>query len=157
MRTHSLKLFPLTLLAVAALAGCGSDDEESDSGGDEAAVLEAVDGFYAGILDGDGEAACGQLTEEAVTQLESEATGLAPGTTCEDAVEQVVALFNEDAKQAIAEVEPSVTEITDTTAVVETTAINQAQEGTDSEIQEETIEINLVKEGEEWKISEFPQ
>jgi hypothetical protein len=147
----------IAVLGVAVLiGGCGGDDE-GDESGDEAAAVAAVDDFYAGIADGDGEAACATLSDAGRAELEGGATGLAEGTTCEDAIEQVVELFNEETLQAISEVEPTVTAISGTTATVEATSFNQATTGEGAELEEETIEIDLVKEGEDWKIDGLPE
>ncbi len=161
MRTQSPTLDRLALLAAAAIAaaaiaGCGSDDDESDAGGEEAAALAPVEDFYAGIAEGDGETACATLSEEGRAELEGEATGLPPGTTCEEAIDQIVGLFSEETLQAISDVEPSVAEIGETTATVEATSFNQQSEGTGAELEEETIEIEVVKEDDEWKIASFP-
>ena len=146
----------IAVLGVAVLiGGCGGDDE-GDEGGDEAAAVATVEDFYAAITEGDGEAACSTLTEDGRAQLEGGATGLAEGTTCEDAIEQVAGLFNEETLQAISEVEPTVTAISGTTATVEATSFNQTAAGDDAELEEETVEITMLKEGDEWKIDGLP-
>jgi hypothetical protein len=145
----------MAVLGVAVLSGgCGGD--EGDEGGDEAAAVATVEDFYAGIADGDGEAACATLSDAGRAELEGGATGLAEGTTCEDAIEQIVGLFNEDTLQAISEVEPTVTALSGTTATVEATSFNQATTGEGAELEEESIEIEMVKEGDEWKIDGLP-
>lgn len=156
MRTSLATLFSLATLVAVAIAGCGGGD---DSGGssEEDAVVAAAKSFYTAVAEGDGAAACGVLSEEATAQLEGESTGLPPGTTCEEGVEQISSLFNEEAKQAVSEVEPTVKEISGTTAIVEAETINQEAAGTDSDVESESAEIELTKEGDEWKISTLPE
>jgi hypothetical protein len=60
-------------LAVAAV-GCGASDRESDA----AAVAER---FHAALEQGDGAAACAELSEETQSKLEQQ-----EGTPCEEAV-----------------------------------------------------------------------
>ena len=156
MRMRVRRLYPVMVIAAVAVTGCGGEDSGSDSS-EEAAVLAPVESFYSGLAEGDGAAACGALTVEAAAQLEGESTGLAEGTSCEDAIEQVGGALNDEARQAIESVEPTVKEINGASATVETETLNVESSGADAEVQREASEIKLTKDGDEWKISELPE
>jgi hypothetical protein len=57
-----------TVIAVAVVVGCGGSDSSSD---DEAAVRDAVTGFYAALENKDGERACAALTKRARDEIVS--------------------------------------------------------------------------------------
>lgn len=65
------------LVAAAVLAGCGGDDAETtpgggDPAGDEAAVEQVWADFYAAAEEGDGAAACAELSDELAAPGEME-------------------------------------------------------------------------------------
>jgi N-methylhydantoinase A/oxoprolinase/acetone carboxylase beta subunit len=62
------------VLAVVLLSGCGVGD-------DRAAARESTERFYAAIRADEGQAACAQLSEDTVKQLESQS-----GQSCADVV-----------------------------------------------------------------------
>ena len=62
-------------VAVVALAGCGSLSER------ESAAVRVTEAFLTAVTDGDGDAACGALTPDAVTAVEDSA-----GEPCADAI-----------------------------------------------------------------------
>lgn len=159
MRTFSRGMWLAGAVATSmAVAGCGGDDSgESGSSEDEAAAVAAVTTLYDGIAGGDGEQACSVLSEDALAQIESESTGLPEDVSCEDALGQIGGLLNEEAKQAIQDVEPEVQEIDGDSAVVEVPVINQVAPGAGGEVEQQTGEIQLAKEGDEWKLTELPE
>jgi hypothetical protein len=67
-------ILALGVLLALATAGCGASDRASDA----AAVAER---FHAALQQGDGEAACAELSEETASKLEQQEE-----TSCEDAV-----------------------------------------------------------------------
>jgi hypothetical protein len=67
-------LLALALLATGLFAGCGTSDRESDA----AATVER---FQQALEGGDGELACGQLSEDARSKLEQQAD-----SPCEEAI-----------------------------------------------------------------------
>lgn len=145
------------LCTAALVAGCGGDDEEGSGSGtdDEAAVLEAVETFYAATLDGDGETSCGLMTDDAVAEVEEGATGLAEGQGCVELVETLGDLLGEEAKELAAQNEPKVIQVEGDAATVATTSFNQEDVG--GEVATEEIELDLVKDDGEWKIAGFPE
>jgi hypothetical protein len=145
----------VVLCSAALLASCGGDDEDSGGSGsdEEAAVLETVDSFYASVLDGDGETACGLLTDEAISKIEGSATGLAEGQSCEELVATLADLLPEEAKEQAEDPDAEVVEIGADTATVETTSFDQQQE----ELKTGRVELDLVNEDGQWKIADFPQ
>jgi hypothetical protein len=90
-------------ILVAVAAGCGGSDSSSD---DEAAVRDAVTGFYAALESKDGKRACAALTKRARGEIVSiDGTG----GSCE---KELVAQFGGGSPPRITEVEVDGSEAT---------------------------------------------
>jgi hypothetical protein len=80
-------------IAVVALAGCGgSDDPPEPTGSDREQVETVVMRYLEGLLDGDGDAACDQLTPAAQDQFAT----ISGSDSCTDGVEKFGQLVEDD-------------------------------------------------------------
>lgn len=109
----------LALLASAAIAaGCGASEEE-------AAIEGVVERHLGAIADGDGKAACRDLTAEAKRLVVISFEAAAPGAgarTCEDAFEAVAANLDDAGERKLRDSDHRVEVRGDGTATVDSSA-----------------------------------
>ena len=103
-------------------------------------VTAAIVDFGEAVADGDGDAACELLTEDA----QEEITAGAQGQDCEDIIEFVGGALDDDDKDELRDLEPEDVEVDGDTA---TATIPELTEGGEEEIE-------LVQEDGDWKISD---
>ena len=113
-----------------ALAGCGESDEDQ--------IKTQVDTLYAAVADGDGEAACEVVTEEAKKQSEE-----SEDKSCAQAIEDGAKELNDDQRERLANIEISEVKVDGDSATV------TVKSGDDEE------QLNLKKEDDEWKLSDL--
>jgi hypothetical protein len=103
-------------------------------------VTAAIVDFGEAVADGDGDAACELLTEDAQDQI----TEGAQGQDCEDLIEFVSGQLEDDDKDELRDIEPEDVEVDGDTA---TATIPEVVEGGEEEIE-------LVREDGDWLISD---
>lgn len=100
-------------------------------------VTAAIDEFAEAVADGDGDAACERLTEDAQEEI-------AQGQDCEDVIEFVSGALDDEDKDELRDIEPEDVEVDGDTA---TATIPEVVEGGEDEIE-------LVREDGDWLISD---
>ena len=128
MRSPRRALVVIAIVASAAVAGCGGDDEPNPS----EAAQAAADDFVGAIGSGDFDAACAALTEELAAQL--------GGDACP---EQIGQLAGEDGE---VEIEVTDVRVSGPKAVADTEVHRQG-----AGAQESSFE--LVDSDDGWKVS----
>lgn len=128
------------LIAALAMSACGGDDDSGDPGQSPDEVAKS---FSVASAKGDGETACGLLTEEG-----KEATATGAGTaSCEEAVSLIGEQVSEEGTDALEQVETAtyqVIEETEETASVQATAKGETP----------NAPFKLVKVDGEWRIDQ---
>jgi hypothetical protein len=134
-------LATMATVSLIALAGCGGDDKDSDSGSDRGydpagEVRSVLNDYFAALADGDGEKACGFLSEDGRKKIEDAGQG-----ECAALVETGV---EQTGKDPYKDVKLSSIEVTDDTATTHYSI----------EVEGQTVEADqsLVKEDGEWKL-----
>jgi ketosteroid isomerase-like protein len=142
---HARKLM-LAVLALSAIAvgGCGGDDSGGGGGGggdDESQVRDVVTSYAGAVADGDGDKACGYLSDSALAQIEKAAEGLKVDG-CAGVLEKATEGASDDDIDKVKNMEVTSVKITGDRATAETEV-----EG------EDNSPAMLVKEDGEWKIA----
>lgn len=146
------------LVVIFALASCGGEDEPAAPTPEEeqAAVSEATIDYLSAVVTGDGDTACGILTDEAAEEIVTDfnASNLSKfqgveAADCNEAVESFgsfIADFSEMSEAETLEITESATDPSQVILTSDTTAtITVAQEKG-----KPPIDYELVKEGETW-------
>jgi hypothetical protein len=128
------------LLVLTVLAGCGGSDPKS--GSDREQVEQTIKGYMNGLADGDGEQACGHLTESAQGNIAT-AGG---ANSCQEAVDGLKDALPDDDRQKLRAVRVTEARIDGSTA--------EARISTGSETPPDPVP--LEKTGDGWKIAGFP-
>ncbi len=140
---HARKL-SLAVLALAALAasGCGSDDSGGGGGGGdgEAQIRDVVTGYASAVADGDGDKACGYLSQAARDRIE-QAADTVDASGCPGVIEKVTDTASADDRDKLGALEVTSVTVSGDTATAQTHV-----EG------DKTDPAKLVKEDGAWKI-----
>jgi len=128
MRALRLVVLPVALVGAIVIAGCGESDEDQ--------VRTQVDTIYDTFAEGDGEAACRLVTEEAKTQSQED-----QGVTCEEGVADQARDLTPDQKRRLSNLEISEVKIDGDNATV------TVKSDEDQQV------IKLKKDGDEWKLA----
>jgi hypothetical protein len=100
-------------------------------------VTATFQDYFEAVADGDGDTACGLLTEDAQSEILEEVGG----GDCEEAVEQAEEELNDDQKDELRDIEPEEVDVDGDRATI-------SVEGADGEVE-------LEREDGEWRISDL--
>jgi hypothetical protein len=155
MRRGALCL--IGLVSILVLAGCGDSEPAAPSPEEEQAAISATTiDYLSALVTGDGETACGILTDEAADSIVTDynASNLSKfqgveATDCNEAVESFgsfIADFSKTSEAETLEIAESATDPSKVTLTSDTSATItvEQQEG------EPPKEYELVKEGDAW-------
>ena len=138
---HARRL-SVALLSIAALAaaGCGGDDS-GGGGDDESQVREVVTSYTAAIADGDGDKACGYLSENARAEVDKAAQTL-KADGCAGVLEKAAEGATDAEVEKVKNIEVTSVKITGDRATAQTKV--EGESGTPA---------ILIKEDGDWKIA----
>jgi hypothetical protein len=132
----------VAVLITAVLAGCGSGSE-----GGSTKPADVVTRYHAAIAEGDGSAACAQLSAAAQKQLQESTQGAARGS-CTQVIELLSAFYDGAAKKALKVAKVTVIEDGDAA-----TASFSAPLGIGGPPQQQSYD--LKRTGGKWKIEKL--
>ena len=107
-----IRVLAAVCAASIGIAACGGDD--SDSAEEEAGPAEVTEQFVQALVAGDGDTACGLISEQGLEDLEASGGG-----TCEEAFDAEVSSLPEDGAENADAASYEVLEETEDTATVE--------------------------------------
>lgn len=139
----------LAALAIALVAGCGGESDED-------AARQAVEEYFLALLDGDGEAACDQLTGEAERSAVEGFTMLLPEVQLSDPLVSCPSLIEEVNDQLGADEIAELRTVIEDGDFVESVAVDgDTATAVAINPDEGEAEIPLSKSADEWFISDL--
>jgi hypothetical protein len=140
---HARKLM-LAVLALSAVAagGCGGDDSGGGGGGDdEAQVRDVVTSYASAVADGDGDEACGYLSDGALKAIEKAAEAV-DADGCAGVLEKATEDASAEDVEQVKSIKVTSVQITGDRATAQTAVAG-----------EDSSPAMLVKEDGDWKIA----